>query len=121
MSEEMDEGSRNDDASAELPQDGDEDVVWRDEAGQENGTEDTNGAGCQHGKQETDSETDVVVPVDPVALCGFVLVLITTSAVFNTSMKVAFPFAGRGCRFTLMVVVVIIVLLVAFFGFLGYE
>lgn len=67
VSKEMDEGSRDNDTGAELSEDGDEDIVWRDEAGEQNGTEDTDRAGCQHGEQETDSETDVVVPVLSIA------------------------------------------------------
>lgn len=47
--------------------------------------------------------------------------LIATSAVFDASVEVAFLFAGRGHRFTfIMVVIIMVVIIMTFFGFLGY-
>ena len=46
----MDKGRRDDDAGAELPEDGKDGVLGRDVVCHENRGEDANGAGRQHGK-----------------------------------------------------------------------
>lgn len=74
----MNKSCRDDDACAELLEDGKGDIVRRHIISDEDGRKDTDGAGDEHHKQEADTKADVVVSVDPLAGCCLTR---TTSAV----------------------------------------
>jgi len=60
----MNKGGGDDDTGTELPEDGEDGILWRDIRGDEDGRKDADRAGRQHDEQQANAEADVVVPVD---------------------------------------------------------
>jgi hypothetical protein len=111
----VDKRRRDDDTGAELPEDGEDDMLGRDERCDEHGSKNADGAGDEHDEEQAHAQRDVVDALDAGAVdlasfassaCAVSIILRlvparvlvnSTADLLNTSMEVA-VLAARSLR-----------------------